>query len=186
MKTSYKKRRLLIDKEFQFKYMFLPVLSVIVNSIFFLCVIWFIVNNLSQNTKEIEMSSYVYILSMILAIIVINIGTSLYFGLQASNQFVGPLFRLKKSINSLIDGTYGNKISFREGDFKFRLAQVYNDLSIALQQRVEDDISFADKLKDKIRNINIESTNKLPIALKELELEIDNFKKIKSQYLDNK
>jgi len=184
MKQFNQRKRLLIDKEFQLKYIFIPVLSIILNSIFFLCVIWFIINNLLQEIKEIEISSYTYIIALILAIIAINLGTALYFGLLASNHFVGPLFRLKKSINSLIDGSYGNKISFREGDFKFRLAQVYNDLSLALHQRVEDDLAFADKLKDKIRSINVESAGKLPIQLKELELEIDNFKKIKSQYIE--
>ena len=183
-KTKKKRRTLwLIDKDIQMKFMALLTIIVLINSILFLGVVWYTMNLSSNSVSDVQVSQHIIVLLICFAIVVINLGFVIYLGLITSHRFMGPLYRLKKSIDELVKGSYGGNISFREKDMKFRLANVYNELSSALEQRVAEDIFFADKLKQTIRERSNEISGKTPTFLKEMELEIDNFKKSKSQFI---
>ena len=183
-KNKKKRRTLwLVDKDIQMKFMALLTIIVLINSILFLGVVWYTLNLSETSISEAQVSQHITVLLICFAIVIVNLGFVIYLGLVTSHRFMGPLYRLKKSIDELVKGSYGGNISFREKDLKFRLANVYNELSSVLEQRVEEDIFFADKLKQTIREGSSEISGKTPVFLKEIELEIDNFKKTKTQYL---
>ncbi|MCD6459704.1 hypothetical protein J7L67_03440 [bacterium] len=174
----------LIDKDIQMKFMALLTIIVLLNSILFLGVVWYTLNLTAVATSEVTVRQQITVLLISFLIVILNLGFVIYLGLVTSHRFMGPLYKLKKSIDELVKGSYGGNISFREKDLKFRLANVYNELSAALEQRVEEDLFFADKLKEKIRGGANEISGRTPAFLKEIELELDNFKKSKSQFLE--
>ncbi|MDX9702943.1 MAG: hypothetical protein RBU23_07860 [Candidatus Auribacterota bacterium] len=176
-----RKKLRLIDKELQLKYISLLICMVLLTSVVFSAITLYTVSIASKVTGE---PLFGHIIPLIFIAIVACIAVTVYSGLLTSHRFMGPLYRLKKSIDELVKGSYGGKISFRENDMKFRLAQVYNELSSALQQRVHDDIAFIDSIKDKVRAIGSEVSGSASKSLKEIELQLDTFKKQKSYYLE--
>lgn len=46
--------------------------------------------------------------------------------LKLSNRFAGPIYRLRKSLETLADGTPMNPIRFRTGDFWMEMADKFN------------------------------------------------------------
>lgn len=179
-----RRRSLIVDRKVQVHFLALPVLSVILNTILFSCILWYAVKFLTEDISKAQVTPYIIIMVLSCALLMVNFGLVIYLGLIASNHFVGPLYRLRKSIDELIEGSYGKKITFRESDVQFRLAQVYNELSSALHARVEKDMEFTDQLKEKIRHISSEAPGKITSQLREIELELDSYKKLKSQYLN--
>lgn len=180
-----RKRLRLVDKEVQMKYLGLLVSIVLFTSLIFSGIIWRTIKIVEKNqTSLVNSPPYGTIAGLVGIAVLFCLLASVYFGLLTSHRFMGPLYRLKKSIDELVKGSYGGKISFRENDLKFRLAQVYNELSSSLQQRVHDDIAFADSMKEKLRALASEVSGPATRSLKELELELDAFKKQKAHYLE--
>ncbi len=179
-KRSNRRRGIIIDKKIQLRYLVLPVLGVMLSSAFFLVILLYLMGLISDYTGGV---SYFYIVSLVLVVILANLSIVVYLGLVASNHFIGPLYRLKKSIDALVKGSYGQKISFRENDLKFRLAQVYNELSGTLESRVEEDLIFIDDIKRKIRNLSAGLKGDVANQLKEIDLELERFRKTKNQYI---
>ncbi len=172
----------LIDKEVQMKYLSLLIIVVLLTGIIFSGITFYTTSKAAQTMAE--PLPFATLIPILFLAFVVCIGITIYVGLLTSHRFMGPLFRLKKSIDELVKGSYGGKISFRENDMKFRLAQVYNELSSALQQRVHDDLAFIDSIKEKIRALNTDVSGAGAKRLKEIELELDAFKKQKTHYLE--
>lgn len=177
-----RKRLRLIDKEVQMKYISLLIAIMFLTSLVFSGITLYTTHIASQIASE--PLPFGRIIPLLFLAFLICLTVTVYAGLLTSHRFMGPLFRLKKSIDELVKGSYGGKISFRENDMKFRLAQVYNELSSALQQRVHDDLAFVDGLKDKVRALGAKISGSPSKRLKEIELELDAFKKQKSHYLE--
>ena len=54
---------------------------------------------------------------------------------KLSNRFVGPVFRLRETINRLAAGEDTQPLSFRDGDFWKALAQDFNNMVDRLSQQ---------------------------------------------------
>jgi len=182
VKYNNSRRRIIIDKKIQMRYLVLPLFGVLINSLFFLGILLYVMDTVSSNADYMGSSLYFTIIAVVF-VTVVNISIVGYLGLVASNHFIGPLYRLKKSIDVLVKGSYGQKISFRENDLKFRLAQVYNELSSTLEERVEEDLEFIDTIKRRIRNASVGLKGDVANQLKEMDMELESYRKTKTQYI---
>ncbi len=183
VKRNNRRRGIIVDKKIQMRYLVLPILGVLINSVFFLGILLYLMGLVSSNVDSMGSSLYFTIVVFSLTVVVANLSIVVYLGLVASNHFIGPLYRLKKSIDGLVKGSYGQKISFRENDLKFRLAQVYNELSSTLEERVEEDLVFIDSIKRRVRNASAGLKGDVANQLKEMDMELDSFRKTKTQYI---
>lgn len=50
----------------------------------------------------------------------------LYDVLRVSNRFVGPIYRMRRTLRSLAAGEYVGKLQFRKGDYRLELADEIN------------------------------------------------------------
>lgn len=183
VKNNNRRRGIIVDKKIQMRYLVLPILGVLMTSVFFLGILLHVMGLVSSRVDSMVTSSYFTIIVLALIVVVANLLIVVYLGLVASNHFIGPLYRLKKSIDGLVKGSYGQKISFRENDLKFRLAQVYNELSSTLEERVEEDLVFIDTIKRRIRDASVGLKGDVANQLKEMDMELESFRKTKMQYI---
>jgi len=65
--------------------------------------------------------------------------------LRLSNRFVGPMFRLRRSLRDLADGKKVRKIYFREGDMWQEFADDFNDLVVHFQMEKTANDDTADE-----------------------------------------
>ncbi len=59
--------------------------------------------------------------------------------LKVTNRFAGPVFRLRREMQRLIDGESVQPLSFREGDYWIEMAEVFNQLRDELLELREAD-----------------------------------------------
>lgn len=165
-----RRRKLIIEKRLQIRFLGIPLLAVVLNTIFFLSIIIYAVIKVPQIETE-QLSPYYIIIASSVLVFCINTAIIAYLSLIASNRFIGPLYRLRKSIDALIQGNYGGKIQFRSHDFQYRLAQVYNDLSHTLKERVHGDIDFIDGVLEKLASLEpVQGETKEAVALIKADL----------------
>ena len=53
--------------------------------------------------------------------------------MRVSNQFVGPLYRLRRNMRELAAGESVRPIKFRDGDFGHEFADEFNELARKMQ-----------------------------------------------------
>ncbi len=174
-----RRRNLIVDRKFQIRFLVLPMLSVTLNTILFFCILWLSIRFLGHG----QPSSYIWLILVLCAgLLIVNFALVIYLGLIASNRYAGPLYRLKKSIDDLIKGSYGKTILFRDSDMECRLDKIYNDLSATLKERVEQDLTFADQLITKLKSTPSDSSAKIN---GQLDMVIDELERFKQAKLNN-
>jgi|GEM_PF-3167153 hypothetical protein len=178
-----RRRKLLFDKKVQVRFLVLPIFATVLNTVFFAAIIWYAVHALPEESSQI-LSPYYVIIASCIVVFIINLIIIGYLSLISSNRFIGPLYRLRKSIDELVKGSYGGKLAFRNSDFQYRLAQVYNDLAQALRERVSEDIEFGNSLSEKLKTLSESDSKDQPKQLSVISAEIDQFQKRKTRYLD--
>ncbi len=77
--------------------------------------------------------------------------------LKLSNRFAGPIYRLRKSLETLADGTPMNPIRFRTGDFWMEMADKFNSVLSrvnALEAKNRELETECRKLKNALKQTN--------------------------------
>ena len=66
-----------------------------------------------------------------------------YDMLKVTNRFAGPMFRLKREMQRLIDGESVHPLNFRDGDFWTEMADSFNEIRAELHELREEKASWA-------------------------------------------
>jgi sensor histidine kinase YesM len=146
---SEKERRRLkwINPKFQWRYAFLFVSVGLLVSISLAGVIWFYADQVLRNLISIGLSlthplylhtqkQMVHLLMAVLAIVVFFVGVSFVMGIYVSHRIVGPLYAIKRSLESLRRGeTAAARISLREDDEFRDIAEVVNGMVDDMEKR---------------------------------------------------
>jgi hypothetical protein len=67
--------------------------------------------------------------------------------IKLSNRFAGPIFSLRRSIRSIVQGNPAQKLKFRRHDFWHDLADDYNAMLLRLELLQETDAQLAEEEK---------------------------------------
>ena len=91
--------------------------------------------------------------------------------LRMTNRFAGPVFRLRREMQRLLDEESEYPLSFRDGDYWAELADIFNELRAELHELREEKKSFARRAR---RNEEIAPQNQLFVE-SDGDEEADNF-----------
>ncbi len=161
MRTRY-----LIDRDFQLKYAFLLSVIAIVTSVLIGGLVYFslkesysvllkagIADQPEIQALIIHWKSFLtrYLL-MILALLVIFLTV---LGILITHKMVGPIWVLKRHLQKVSEGSYGNIMSLRKGDEFQDVKDEFNKMIVSLQQKEKQDIIILKNLSAKISDPNI-------------------------------
>jgi HAMP domain-containing protein len=163
MVRPYKRRILIVDPEFQFRFIrriaMLAVL-IVVASLSLLAITYYfnldiqtvIVQPLplaiSENATPIEEPTTILsiLLPVVIICVVVTLALTLVFGLIMSHRMAGPLFRIRRELKEMEQGDLSGEVHLRKKDDFKSLAQAVNGLKRSWGSRLEELNGIARKL----------------------------------------
>ena len=152
-KKGYSRRNYFIDSQFQTKFIFKFCAVVFISSLLIGAIIFLLSQNSTtvaiENTQvQVKNTSDFILPVLVQTIVVVSIFSAFIVAgltLFISHKISGPLFRLKREIDTLKDGDLGRNFNIRASDQLQALSRSLNDMSISLRQRY---VEVKDKCKD--------------------------------------
>ena len=126
---KWKRKKLVVDKEFQFRYLMTWVLltmsllgGLVIGS---LSVFWYF-------KSEVMLTYFIWVNGLCAVVIT---GASVYYIILHSHRIAGPAFRLERLIKEMAEGRRGFRVRLRQKDYLKQLATALNELLESLEKR---------------------------------------------------
>lgn len=159
-KRDYKRHIFIIDAKFQLKFSFYICLILVLSSIIYPLTLDSLMNNilgiLSTNFPEVAKSLSIKWRSLLIVIVLWQVGiASLIFiiCIFISHRIVGPLYKLKKYLSGIRQGTSSGKLVFRKGDNFQDLAEVVNETFEGIQEEYRSDFAYISEVNNYLNSI---------------------------------
>ncbi len=134
-----KRRQYLVDRDYQLRFVtriFTIVLAIaVLSSLLSSALLWL-------NTYRVNPESSIYLIASLAAVaitllieLLVAIPIVLYVGIRQSHRVVGPMSRLKHTLEAIGRGDFSQRITLRQGDVLEDLATAINQMAESLQQR---------------------------------------------------
>ena len=136
--TAYKRRQYLVDRTYQFQFVFrvlMVVLTVaILSGLTSSAIIW---HNMYQPelSQEHLVAALLAVTMTLLVELLIAIPLVFTLGIKQSHRVVGPIARIKQTLEAIGQGDFSQRIRLRHGDMLEDLANTINQMAENLQQR---------------------------------------------------
>ncbi|MFA5858833.1 MAG: hypothetical protein WC955_07185 [Elusimicrobiota bacterium] len=131
----FKRKKILVNKELQWKYTMMVAAALLVMLVMSVIAAFFMVQTIlpdifSSAYKDTVKSIYLWLVVIGLIFVGLVIWLSLYF----SHRIAGPLYRIEKDINDIIETSdFSKRIVLRQKDELSSLAGTINTLIAAIQ-----------------------------------------------------
>lgn len=143
-----RRRRLIVDKPFQYRLIGLLLAIWAANSIFFSIILYYFYEGHIRRFYNLVPREGIAPLLSAPVLFGVAIGFILLFGLvmvgiiglYMSNQIAGPLYRVKLSLNRVSEGDFNFEIQFRDRDFLRDLPGHFNNMLRGLKDQGTTDI----------------------------------------------
>ncbi len=195
-KVFYKRKQYIVDKPFQFKYLFyvltMMISTVIIVSFTIFFVTWdkiikefFYIPDAAKKLADIFISTSQILIVPVLILIAIFSIIAIFF----SHKIAGPIYRVEKIAEELKNGNLNIKVRFRKGDELQHLATALNNMISGIKELVASDKKIIDNLVAIVKKLqnDIKKTrglkkdvkftiNKLNKIVNKLKKSIERFK----------
>jgi methyl-accepting chemotaxis protein len=143
-----RRRRLIVDKPFQYRLIGLLMAIWLANSLFFSIILYYFYEGHIQRFYELVpkpgiaplLEAPVLFTIAIVFILVFGLVMLCIIGLYLSNQIAGPLYRVKMSLNRVSEGDVNFEVRFRNRDFLMDFPGYFNNMLRQLKERGVGDI----------------------------------------------
>ena len=135
---NFKRRQYLVDRTYQLRFvtrLFLMLLSVAaLTSLASSGLLWR--NMYSPDSNPALLTSALIAISLTILIeLLIAVPIVIFFGIRYTHRVVGPMKRIKQTLETIGNGDFSQRIILREGDVLQELATAINTMAERLQQR---------------------------------------------------
>ena len=166
-----RRRRLIVDKPFQYRLIGLLLAIWAANSLFFSIILYYFYQghilrfyHLVPRTGMVPLLSAPVLFSVAIAFILcfgmVLVGI---IGVYLSNQIAGPLYRVKLSLNRVREGDLNFEIQFRDRDFLEDFPGYFNGMLESLKQQGSSDVEALQAIEQ-----NLSDPQKSRALIKEL------------------
>ena len=135
----YQRRQYLVDRRYQFHFVsrvFLVVLLVAGLSLLLsVALVWFNMNRPSVSSDTSLVAAFLAITTMMAVDLVVAIPVVFFFSIRQSHRVVGPMNRIKQTLEAIGTGNFSERIVLRQGDVLEDLAKTINRMAEDLQKR---------------------------------------------------
>ena len=141
MKTDapYKRKQYLVDRGYQLRFVsrvFVVVLAVaVVSSLIATALIWTNMYNPAMEEQVNLVACLIAIASTLLIELLLSIPIVFFLGIRQSHRIVGPMNRVKRTLEAIGTGDFSQRIILRQGDALEDLAKSINQMAEKLAQR---------------------------------------------------
>jgi len=137
----YKRKEYLIDRGYQLRFvtrLFLVVLAVAVASALVAsALVWNNVYAPDWGSRTLVVVALAAIASTLLVELLLAVPLVFFLGVRQSHRIVGPMNRIKRTLEAIGRGDVSQRIAERHGDTLEDLAKAINKMAEALQQRAK-------------------------------------------------
>jgi methyl-accepting chemotaxis protein len=171
-KKSFKRRRrLIVDKPFQYRLIGLLLAIWAANSIFFSIVLHYFYEGhilrfydlVPRGAARPLMSVPMLFTTALGFILVFGLVMIAIIGMYLSNQIAGPLYRVKRSLNRISEGDVNFEINFRDRDFLRDFPGYFNNMLRGLKEQGANDVEALKSIEN-----NLDDTRKVQDLLRGL------------------
>jgi methyl-accepting chemotaxis protein len=153
-----RRRRLIVDKPFQYRLIGLLLAIWAANSIFFSIILYYFYEGHIQRFYNLVPREGITPLLSAPVLFSVAIGFIILFGLvmvgiigmYMSNQIAGPLYRVKLSLNRVSEGDVNFEVRFRDRDFLRDLPGYFNNMLRGLKEQGTTDIEALQKIEARL------------------------------------
>ena len=135
----YKRKQYLVDRSYQLRFVtrvFVVVLLVaVISSLISTGLIWKTMYQPELESHTPLIAALVAVATTLLFELLLAIPIVFYLGIRQSHRIVGPINRLKKSLEAIGNGDFSQRITLRQGDALEGLAKSVNQMAESLLRR---------------------------------------------------
>ncbi|MCX8093605.1 MAG: HAMP domain-containing protein [Candidatus Goldbacteria bacterium] len=152
-KSFYKRRQYIIDKKFQFKYLFyiltMMISTVLIVSFTIFFIIWdkiikefFYIPDAAKKLSDIFIStSQILIIPVAILLVIFSM-----ISILLSHKIAGPIYRVRKIAEELKKGNLNIQVRFRKDDELHNLADALNNMIFGIKNLIAMDKKIIDNL----------------------------------------
>ena len=135
----YKRTQYLIDTGYQLRFvtrLFMAVLGVAAASaLVSSCLLWKNLSIPEQGPNTLLVTSLIAVATTLLIELLLAIPIIFFLGIRQSHRVVGPINRLKRTLEAIGSGDFSQRITLRQGDVLEDLAKSINQMAESLEAR---------------------------------------------------
>lgn len=135
----YKRKQYLVDRSYQLQFVtrvFMVVLAVaVVSSLLSIGLMWFNMYRPDLESHTPLIASFIAVATTLLIELLLAIPIVFYLGIRQSHRIVGPMNRIKRTLEAIGQGDFTQRISLRQGDALEELAKSISQMAESLQHR---------------------------------------------------
>ena len=135
----YVRKQYLVDRGYQLRFVtrvFIVVLAVaVVSSLIATGLLWTNMYNPELDQQTLLIACLISVATILLIELLLAIPIVFFLGVRQSHRIVGPMNRLKRTLEAIGTGDFSQRISVRHGDALEDLAKSINQMAEKLQQR---------------------------------------------------
>ena len=137
--ASYKRKQYLVDRNYQMRFVTQLLMVVLVVA----ALSALVASSILWRTMYFEEGSHVTLIACLIAVaitllfeLLLAIPIVFYIGIRQSHRIVGPMNRLKRTLEAIGQGDFSQRITCRKGDVLEDLAGAVNRMAESLEQRL--------------------------------------------------
>jgi methyl-accepting chemotaxis protein len=139
IQAEFTRRQYIVDWSYQIKFamrLFMAVLAVAIATFVVAGVRLWTVMDSPELLDQVDVIEPLSAVSIALGFeVLISIPIILFFGIRQSHKVVGPMGRIKRTLETIGDGDFSPRIKLRDGDVLGELAQDINRMAEKLEGR---------------------------------------------------
>ena len=135
----YKRKQYLVDRGYQLRFVtrvFMVVLAVaVISSLISTTLLWLNMYRTDLESQTPLIASLIAVATTLLIELLLAIPIVFFLGIRQSHRIVGPMNRLKRTLEAIGTGDFSQRITLRQGDALEDLAKSINQMVESLAQR---------------------------------------------------
>lgn len=135
----YQRKQYLVDRAYQIRFVtrvFSAVLAVaVISSLLSTSLLWMNMYRSELGSQTLFVACLVAVAVTLLVELLLAIPVVFYLGIQQSHRIVGPMNRIKQTLEAIGKGEFSQRITLRQGDALEDLAKAINQMAERLSQR---------------------------------------------------
>ena len=135
----YQRQQYLVDRGYQIRFVtrvFSAVLAVaVISSLLSTSLLWMNMYRSELGSQPLFVACLVAVAVTLLVELLLAIPVVFYLGIQQSHRIVGPMNRIKQTLEAIGKGEFSQRITLRQGDALEDLAKAINRMAESLSQR---------------------------------------------------
>ena len=139
MPQTYRRKQYLVDRGYQLRFVtrvFVVVLAVaVVSSLLSTALLWMNMYRPELEQQTTLITALIAVAATLLIELLIAIPIVFYLGVRQSHRVVGPIDRIKQTLEAIGMGDFSRRIVVRQGDALEDLAKYINRMAEKLAQR---------------------------------------------------